>query len=149
MTDRYNTVFEASHRTLKILAALVWYTGVLVLIFKSGRLLIEADTINPEAQWTWLAALAGLAIGVIKAKYLFSRLCLKNLKRIEALVQPRIWNFYRIHFFIFLFSMVTLGAYLSRLAHGDYTMLITIATVELSIATALLGSSHIFWREQK
>ncbi|MCW8827235.1 MAG: hypothetical protein OQK78_12525 [Gammaproteobacteria bacterium] len=141
-------MFETSPRTLKLLAALVWYIGIVVLILKSGRLFIEADQINPDELSTGLVILAGLLVGTVKAKYLFGRLCIKNLKRIESLEQPKIWQFYRIHFFIFLFAMITLGGYLSRLAHGDYTMLLTVAAIELSIATALLGSSHIFWREQ-
>ncbi len=142
-------MFDASRNTLKLLAALVWYSGVVVLTLKSTLLFIEANRIHPGASWTWLAILAGVTIGILKAKYLFSKLCIKNLKRIDSLERPKIWHFYRIHFFIFLFSMVTLGAFLSRQAYGDYTMLIVIAAVELSIAIALLGSSHIFWREQQ
>jgi len=137
-------VFDTSHRTLKLLAALVWFIGVVVLAIKSSTLFIEAEHLNPGLPWLWVAIVAGLILGAIKAKYLFSRLCRKNLSRIEALEQPKIWNFYRPHFFIFLFCMVTLGAYLSRWAAGDYSMLLTVAAVEVSIATALLGSSFCF-----
>lgn len=140
-------MFDASPRTLKLLAALVWYCGVVVLFIKSGSLLIEAESINPGQPWTWLAILGGLMLGGIKAKYLFSTLCIKNLRRIDALKQPKIWHFYRVHFFIFLFLMVSLGAFLSRLAHGDYPLLLAVALVEISIATALLGSSYCFRRK--
>jgi len=140
-------MFNASANTLKLLAALVWYSGVVILTLKSTFLFIEADKLHPGEAWIWLAILAGVTVGIIKAKYLFSKLCTKNIKRIYSLEQPKIWHFYRIHFFIFLFSMVTLGSFLSRQAHGDYTMLILVAAVELSIATALLGSSHIFWKK--
>lgn len=142
-------MFATTPPILRLLAAIVWYIGVVVLLSKSVSLLLEAERINPEQSWTWLAILGGLTLGVIKAKYLFIRLCIKNLKRIDALEQPKIWHFYRIHFFIFLFLMITLGGFLSRLAHGDYPILITVAMIEISIATALLGSSHIFWKAQQ
>lgn len=141
-------MFDTSRRTLKLLAALVWYTGAIVLFIKSTGLLLDAEGVNPDQPWTWLAVLSGLALGGIKTKYLFNRLCLKNLSRIMALKQPKLWHFYRVHFFIFLFSMISLGAFISRLAQGDYSMLIAVAIVELSVATALLGSSGCFWREQ-
>jgi len=141
-------MFNTSLRTLKLLAALVWFSGAIVLFIKSASLFLEAEGINPDQPWTWLAVLAGLVIGGIKARYLFSRLCFKNLSRINALEQPKLWHFYRARFFFFLFLMVSSGAFLSRLAHGDYPMLIAVAVIDLSIATALLGSSNCFLREQ-
>jgi hypothetical protein len=44
--------------------------------------------------------------------------------------------------------MISLGAYMSRIAEGNYFMLIDVAIVDLSIATALFGSSLCFWRKQ-
>lgn len=140
-------MFNSSTRLLKLLASLVWYSGAVVLAFKSSRLLIEAQSINPELLWIWLAVLAGLMIGLIKAKYLFTRLCIKNLKRIDSLEQPKLWQFYRIPFFFFLLAMIVLGSFISQLAHENYSMLITMAIIEVSLATALLGSSHCFWQQ--
>ncbi|MDH5734650.1 MAG: hypothetical protein OEY87_00885 [Gammaproteobacteria bacterium] len=140
-------MFSASAVTLKWLSALVWYSGFIVLYIKSTHLFIEVERINPDQGWTWLAILAGFLIGVIKAKYLYQQLCLKNLKRIESLNQPRIWQFYRFRFYMFLFSMIALGLFLSKQIHDHYIMLITLATIELSIATALLGSCHCFWKK--
>ena len=141
-------MLDSSSRTLKLLASLVWYSGAVVLFFKSTKLLLEAQSINSNPVWIWLAVLSGLLIGGIKAKYLFNRLCLKNLKRIDALRKPKLWQFYRIRFFIFLLSMILLGSFISRLAHGNYPVLITMAIVEISIATALLGSSNCFWKQK-
>lgn len=139
-------MFNTSPRILKLLAAWVWFSGFIVLFIKSGKLLLEAETINPGQFWIWLALIGGLCIGVIKAKYLYGKLCIKNLHRIEVLAQPKIWHFYRMRFFIFLGLMVALGLFLSQLAHGNYPMLITMAIIEFSVATALLGSSHCFWK---
>jgi len=141
-------MFDTSPRTLRLLAALVWYSGAAVLYVKSISLLLEAERINPHQTWTWLAVLAGLIIGGIKARYLFNQLCLKNLTRIKALEHPKLWQFYRVRFFIFLLLMVSLGGFLSGLAYGDYPMLIVVAVIELSVATALLGSSNCFWGDQ-
>ena len=142
-------MFNASPRTLKLLASLIWYSGFIVLFIKGGKLLLEAEKINPGQAWTWIALLSGLIIGAIKAKYLYNKLCIKNLARINALEEPKIWHFYRIRFFIFLCSMVALGLFLSQHIHGNYPMMITMAILEISIATALLGSSHYFWSELK
>ena len=136
---------NTSRSSLKLLASLVWYSGAIVLSFKSSRLLLEAQSINPNQLWIWLAVLGGLIIGLIKAKYLFKPLCIKNLKRIDTLDNPRLWQSYRTGFFIFLFAMILLGSFISQLAHGSYPALITMATVEVSLATALLGSSSCFW----
>ena len=141
-------MFNSSTPTLKLLASLVWYSGAVVLSFKSSKLFLEAQSINPNQLWIWLAVLGGLIIGVIKAKYLFKRLCIKNLRRIDALEKPKLWQFYRMHFFFFLLSMILLGSFISRLAHGNYSMLITMATIEISLATALIGSSNCFWKQK-
>lgn len=140
-------MFNVSHHTLKLLAALVWYSGTVVLYIKSTRLLFRAEMLNPGQHWIWLAVISGLVIGVIKAKYLYKRLCIKNLTRINALHQAKLWQFYRPRFFIFLFSMILLGSYFSRQIHDNYSMLISMAILEISIATALLGSSHCFWKK--
>ena len=44
--------------------------------------------------------------------------------------------------------MIAAGATLSRLAHGNYGFLIGVAILDLSIGTALLGSSFIY-RQKK
>ena len=144
MTERH--MFYSSTRLLRLLASLVWYSGAIVLSFKSSRLLIEAYNISPKLLWIWLAVLGGFMIGAIKARYLFKRLCIKNLKRIDALKNPRLWQFYRTGFFFFLLAMIILGSFISQLAHGNYPMLITMATIEVSLATALLGRSRCFWK---
>ena len=142
-----HTMFDTSTRTLKLLASLVWYSGAIVLSFKSIIMLTEAQKINPGQIQIWLTIAAGLLFGAIKAKYLFTKLAIKNLKRIDALKKPKLWEFYRVRFFIFLITMIVLGNFISRHAHGNYSMLVTMALIELSLATALLGSSHCFWKK--
>ena len=99
-------MFTASSNTIKTIAAVIWITGAITLGIKSSSLLIQATEISPELPWVWIAVLTGLVIGAIKTKYLFTRLCYKNLNRIDELKQPKLWQCYRPQFFIFLFLIV-------------------------------------------
>jgi hypothetical protein len=142
-------MLDTSTRTLRLLASLVWYSGAIVLSFKSIMMLTEAHAINPGHTRTWLSIIAGLIFGAIKAKYLFTKICIKNLNRIDALEKPKLWDFYRIRFFFFLLIMIVFGSFISRHAHGNYAMLVNMALIEISLATALLGSSFCFWKSAK
>lgn len=136
-----------SKRTLKILAAIVWIVGGIVLLVKGFSLLAEANELRAGRYWPPLAVAAGLLIGGLKARYLFGKACHKNLARIDALDRPMIWEFYRPWFFLFLATMILVGASLSRLAHGNYPFLIAVAALDFSLATALLVSSRVFWNQ--
>ncbi len=137
-----------SRRMLNILAAVVWHIGGFVLLIKAGTLLLEADSLRPEQNWQWIFVGIALLLGGLKARYLFSRSCRKNLARIEGLDQPRIWQFFRPQFFLLLMLMILTGATLSRLAEGHYQSLIGVGALDLSLAIALLGSSIVFWQQR-
>lgn len=137
-----------STRSLKILAALVWYVGSIILLMKGGGLLVEAYKLKPEQDWPWLAGVVGIILGGLQAKFLFRVSCQKNLNRIAALERPKPWQFFSPGFFVMLAVMVTAGATLSRLAHNNYPFLIGVAILDLGIAIALLGSSYVFWKHK-
>jgi len=137
-----------STRRLEVLAALVWYVGGIVLLPKGSSLLVEAEALRPEQNWPWLAVFAGLFLGGLKAKLLFSESCQKNLDRIAALERPKLRQFFRPGFFVMLTVMILAGATLSRLAHNNYPFLVGVGTLDLSLATALLGSSYVFWKHK-
>ena len=141
-------MFESSARTLKILAAVTWYIGGIVLFVKGISLLEQALVLNQEVRWIWFAFIAGILIGSVKTKFIFIKSCKKNLARINSLENPKIWQFFRAGFFFFLLLMILTGAYLSRAAHGNYTFLISVAVLDFSIGTALLGSSYVFWKRE-
>lgn len=144
--SKTNIMFIVSHIVLKILAALVWYIGGFVLLFKGASLLLEAKVIAPELIWLWLVIAGALLLGGAKARYLFSKSCRKNLTRIEALSEPKIWQFFRPGFFLALALMIATGATLSRMANGRYVPLLLVALLDLSIGIALLASSIVFWQ---
>jgi len=135
-----------THRILIILAALFWYTGASILLLKGGSLAIQAGQLAPASAWPWMAAISGLLLGLIKAKYIFSGSCRRNLARIYILKRPRWWQFFRPGFFVFLLLMIIVGATLSRMAQGNFAFLIGVALLDFTIAFALLGSSHVFWK---
>jgi len=141
-------MFAASPRTLKILAAVLWYSGTIILLTKGTTLLLEAEALQPGRYWTWLTVILGLSIGLLKVKFIFRRACQKNLARISLLSKPKIWQFYRPGFLLFLAAMILIGSTLSRMAHGDYPFLIAMATLDFSLATALFGSSFVFWKQR-
>ncbi len=141
-------MLNVSAHTLKTLAALVWYTGVAVLLIKSSGLFLQAHQGGASSLGVGLSILAGLGLGLVKAKYLFVRACRKNLVRIQTLKTPMFWQFYRGRFFIFLAGMIFFGVSMSRTAQGNYRLLIPLAVLELSIAVALLVSSRCFWKRQ-
>lgn len=137
---------HVSNTTLRYLAAVAWYTGCAVLLVKGGRLLQEAQTLQPDSIGVLLSGAAGTAIGYVKAVTLFKKSCKKNLLRITGLNRPFVWQFFRPRFFIFLFFMIVLGATLSRAAQGNFLFLLIVATVDLSVGVALLISSSVFWK---
>jgi hypothetical protein len=79
---------KISHRTLIIIAAIIWYGGGISLLFKGGALIKNAYTIDPQAIWTYIAPAIGIIIGLLKGGFLFSKSCEKNIKRIKALTDP-------------------------------------------------------------
>ncbi len=140
-------MLNSTSKTLIKLAALLWYTGVVVLIVKSSVLFLEAQKSGAHFLFILIAVLCGIVIGKIKAKYLFYNIGKKNRERINSLINPKLWQFYKKRFFVFLFSMVTLGKYLSDVSHGNNIALIALAILELSIAFALFFSRHCYWDE--
>ena len=135
-----------STRRVKIVAAFIWYAGGGALMLKGWRLLADANTLQPDLVWQWLAIAAGVLIGITRAKFLFVRSCRKNLERIDALEHPRIWQCFRPRFFLMLLAMILGGAFLSNQAQNNYPFLIGVAVLDFSIATALYVSSYVFWR---
>lgn len=119
-----------------------------MMVRKASELFIEAYRLAETPTWVWLSILLGLVIGNLKARFIFRQSCQRNLRRIEALEQPKFWQFYRPQFFAMLAVMITVGVMLSRLSHGNFSFMLGVAVLDLSIATALLVSSIVFLEEK-
>lgn len=128
---------------------MTWYIGSIALGAKSASLLTEANTILPGHLWIWTAIISGIIIGLVKAKFLFSKSCKKNLDRIDAIDNPKFWQFFRPGFFLFLSLMILTGATLSRMASQNFPFLIGVGILDLSLSIGLLTSSWQFWITEK
>ena len=133
--------------TLKLLAKVVWYIGFFALSLKSYSLFAEAYSIDNNIYYLSSFLLIGVALSLLKTKYIFVSSCQKNLIRIENLENPKIWQFYRLRFFIFLIAVISLGAFLSRMASGEYWFLVSVGVIDMALALALLLSSRVFWEK--
>jgi len=139
---------KVSQRTLMIIAAIIWYGGGISLLFKGGVLINNVYAIDAQSIWIYLAPILGIILGLLKGRFFFSRSCRKNIKRIKALSDPRIWQCFKPGMLIFLFIIIPIGAWMSRAAAGNVTFLCLVSILDLSIACALLSSSIVFWKHK-
>mgnify|MGYP001818788298 CR=1 FL=1 len=135
-----------SRRTVMILAAFIWYSGGIALLLKALSLAGSAYAINPDSVWVYGAPFLGIAIGLVKVKFIFNHACEKNIFRIGKLAEPKLWQCFRPGMLIFLAIIIPTGAWMSRAATGKFVYLCLVCGLDLSIATGLLVSSIMFWK---
>jgi hypothetical protein len=133
-------------KILKLLAMVVWYIGFVALSLKSYKLFAEAYSINNNLSYLTSFLVLGFLLSLLKTKYIFIKSCQKNLLRIDSLESPKIWQFYRLGFFIFLMIVISLGAFLSHIASGNYFFLASVGIIDMALALALLFSSFEFYK---
>lgn len=136
---------RVSHATLKLLAAAVWYSGGLVLLWNGGERLLDAVASPAAPAWPLTAGLLGLGIGVVQGRTVFRRACVRNLRRIRALESPRAWQFFRPGFFLALAAMVGGAAALAVIAETGPVATVLVGAVDWVIAFSLLVSGEAFW----
>lgn len=135
------------HRTLKWLAAAVWYIGAGVLLWKgTGRLFAAAAELAPR--WPITVAIISVVAGTLQGRTVFRKACVRNLRRIRALESPRPWQFFRPGFFLALAAMVGGAAALSVVARAGPLATLAVAGVDWLIGFSLLVGSEAFWRRQ-
>ena len=132
--------------TLKIFAAIVWILGGLILFVKGYLLLKEANSISFNMENISMVLVVAFILGQIKSKFIMEKFCKKNLIRITELREPKIYQFFEFHFFLFLALMISTGLLLSGFAAGNYNYLLMIGALDLTLSTALLKSSTQFFK---
>lgn len=137
-----------SQSVLIIISIIVWYSGGVALLLKGGSLIKDAYLLDSHSIWVFAAPILGTVFGLLKGKFIFSKNCKKNIQRIRALEHPRIWQFFRPGMLVFLAIIIPTGAWMSKLAAGNYTFLCLVGILDLSIAFALLTSSLVFWQNK-
>ena len=135
-----------SKKTLKIFAAIVWILGGLILFVKGYLLLKEANSISFNMENISMVLVVAFILGQIKSKFIMEKFCKKNLTRIGELREPKIYQFFEFHFFLFLALMISTGLLLSGFASGNYNYLLIIGALDLTLSTALLKSSTQFFK---
>ena len=139
-------MFSISPLQLKRFCALIWISGGVVLLAKSCALFNAAKDIDPNSLSLASAIGAGIVIGLLKMRFIFSTSCQRNLNRIDALSKPKVWQVYRPGFLLFLLLMIIFGNSISTYATNKYGWLLGVAIIDLSLAIGLLGSSYLFWQ---
>ena len=137
---------KVSKLTLIVIAVFVWLAGGVALLFKGGALVKGAYLIDAESVWTYASPVIGIVAGVLKGIFLFGKSCKKNIKRIRALDNPRVWQCFRPGMLIFLALIIPTGAWMSRASAGSYTLLCLVGALDLSISFALLTSTIVFFQ---
>lgn len=144
-----NSILVVSKRTLRVLAALLWYCGSAALLLKAAELLERAGSLGADGIWLFVSVALGMVLGLFKGRLLFRSSCVKNLRRIDELTVPKIYQFYRPLFFLFLATMVIVGGLLSRLSGTHPPFVLSVAVLDLSIAVALLTGGGPFWMHRR
>lgn len=137
---------SVTHRTVVVTAAIIWYVGGISLAVKGGSLVVDAYGMGSQPAVALAATLGGITAGLIKARFIFARSCRKNLERIATLSNPRVWKCYRPGFLVFLAIIIPTAAWMSHAAEDSFAWLCVVGAIDLSLATALLFSSAVFWR---
>ena len=141
-------MINASPKTLILLSAIIWIGGGFQLLYKGVLLIKKALVIDPNTTMIYVIVIVGVLIGLVKNKFIMSKFCVKNIKRINNLANPKIHQFYEPKFFFFLTLMILTGFTLSRLAEGNYSFLLAVATLDFALTTALLTSSRIYFKSK-
>lgn len=140
---------NTSKKTLKYIPFIIWVIGGTVLLIKSFKVFNEAMQINKDEMLLFAVVVSAVFVGNLKNRFILKKFCEKNLKRIENLPNPKLYQFYEPMFIFFLLLMITVGVILSRLAEGNYYFLLAIGFIDLAIGTALLSSSKYFFAKEK
>lgn len=109
-------------KTLKAFAGIVWL-AVGAGLFSVGLRFVFGWH-DPESVRTPLGIASalgvGVLVGVLKGTYVLSRTARRNIKRIQCLLEPRIWQVFTGKFLILILCMMGLGRGLRALAARGY-----------------------------
>ncbi|MCJ7735596.1 MAG: hypothetical protein MUP11_13740, partial [Anaerolineales bacterium] len=111
------------------------------------ELIIQARELRSNP-WQWIFIAIGIVLGILQAYTIFTGACRKNIRRIDQLEDPRLWQFFRPGFFIALAAMISSGVMLDYFSQGHYFFMLGVAALDFALAISLLGSSTIFWTEK-
>lgn len=127
---------RVSHAFLLWLAAAIWLLGAIACGQLSSQLL-SAAAVAVNKTSLYIALSVSVIVGLLLGATIFRRLAMSNIDRIDALNAPRIWEAYRLRFYVLLVlfdgGSVLLTEYLAKSA----TSRLAVGSVDLAICVAL------------
>jgi ferrochelatase len=132
---------RVSTRTLERTAGVIWLAVGVMLAVRGARMLEDASALGRV-----LALALGLAIGVLKGRYVLSRTARRNRRRIRRLAAPRAWNVFTWRFLVLIALMIALGKGMRELAEAGVWHWAPVAAVYLGIGAGLAVSALFYFR---
>ncbi|MHB1323008.1 MAG: hypothetical protein ACYCXZ_01505 [Coriobacteriia bacterium] len=120
-------------------AALMWLIGAAILLVRGF------EYVQGRSWHAWALA-AGLALGVLKSRYLLERVASKAVSRIVSRGRSWFFGFFSVRSWAFVALMMGGGMALRRVVvHPDQIGAGILGAMYLGIGTALVLADRVFW----
>jgi hypothetical protein len=131
------------------MAAAVWIGGVVACSEKGTTLLLAAhEDMASHTKWiVFLCAALGVFTGLVLGYFLFIPILKKNIDRIVHLESPRIYDCYRLRFWVFLMIVGGGGSILTNMYAEDAQSMAIIGGLDISVGLSLGSSFVIYFTE--
>lgn len=145
---RYRLAMRTSATTLKKIAGVVWLgVGVMLAVRGLGMVFVKADA---SAAGAATSLVLGVLLGSAKGKFALGQAARRNIKRIDALADPRIWHVFAPMFAVLIALMIGVGAALrAAAARGWLGGWIVVGGIYVGIGAALVVSSAAYLLEPR
>ncbi len=132
------------------MAGCVWGIVGFFLIYRgSGLYQLAVQEQNSSREAIIISVVLGIAIGIIKGKFVLSKTARRNRDRIDQLAPPlKIHQVFAGPFYGFIAGMMMLG-FLLRTYNSYLGRYIVVATIYCGIGMALLAASIVYWKNNQ
>lgn len=102
---------KVNHRTLIFITGIIWLTASYILIRRAYSW-VDIMSINQ----LWIGTALALPFAFIKIHFIFHKLTVNNIKRIQNFKQPKVsvWNFHLSRDKLLIILMIVIGSILRR-----------------------------------
>ncbi len=139
LTSRLTAWPIAGARVQITAAAMMWLIGAAILLVR-GFGYVQGRS------WHAWALAAGLALGMLKSRYLLERVASKAVSRIVSRGRSWFFGFFSVRSWAFVGLMMGGGMVLRRIVvHPDQIGAGILGAVYLGIGTALVLADRVFW----
>jgi uncharacterized membrane protein len=137
-----------SKQQLSQTAGCVWGIVGIFLVYRGmGLYQLAAQEQNSSQEAIIISVVLGIALGIIKGKFVLSKTARWNRDRIDQLTPPlKIHQVFAGPFYGFIAGMMMLG-FILRTYNSFFGGYIVVATIYCGIGMALLAASTIYWKK--